>query len=165
MIDRRATAAREDGAITLWAFLLMLVLLGFMGLAVDFWHIWEARRDLSGAADAAATAGAGGIDETVFRDLDEVRLNIPLAEAYANESLDAQGDLPVLSERVVDPSSGVDVFVRLETEVDLTLMRIFTATSSVEVDAEATAIPYRSDPCSVAEPCPPPHTLLGGGGP
>lgn len=162
MSSTRAEAGQEEGAVTLWAFLLMLVLLGFMGLAVDFWHIWEARRDLSGAADAAATAGAGGIDETLFRTLDEVRLWPPTAQQYADESLDAQGDLPVLTERIVT-ANPTRVFIRLETEVDLTLMRIFTATSSIEVDAEATAIPYRSDPCSSAEPCPPPHTLLPGG--
>lgn len=164
MSTSRSKPEREDGAVTLWAFLLMIVLLGFMGLAVDFWHIWEARRDLSAAADSAATAGAGGLDQGAFRVFDDVRLWPPLAESYADESLDAQGDLPVLSERVVTANTQ-RVFIRLETEVDLTLMRIFTSTPSIEVDAEAVAFPHRSDPCSVAEPCPPPHTLLGGGGP
>lgn len=145
MSRRRAAAARDDGAVTLWAFLLMLVLLGFMGLAVDFWHLWEARRDLHGVADSAATAGAGAVNETQFRLQDIVGLDPVEARAYANESIDAQTDLPPLSQRLV-LANAARVYVRLETDVDLTLMRIFAGSSTVTITAEASAFPYRSDP-------------------
>ena len=145
MKRRRAAAARDDGAVTLWAFLLMLVLLGFMGLAVDFWHVWEARRDLHAVADSAATAGAGAVNETQFRTLDTVGLNPVVARAYANDTIDTQTDLPALSQRLVLSNTN-RVYVRVRTDVDLTLMRIFAGSSTITITAEATAFPYRSDP-------------------
>ena len=145
MSRRRIAAARDDGAVTLWAFLLMLVLLGFIGLAVDFWHLWEARRDLHAVADSSATAGAGAVDETRFRLQDVVALDPDEAGSYANEAIDAQTDLPALSQRLVLPNTE-RVYVRLESDVDLTLMRIFAGSQTVTITAEATAFPYRSDP-------------------
>ncbi len=136
--------------VTVWGVAFMVLLLGFTGLAVDVWHIWEAKRDLDAVADAAANAGAGAVDEEWFRDWNEVGLDRDLARDYANASIDAQGDLPTLTGRTItlgllNPPRRI--FVTVETEVDLTLMRLFTGTDTIELTSKATGIPFRSPPC------------------
>lgn len=139
----------ESGLVSLWGFLFVIVLMGFTGLAFDVWHIWEARRDLQSVADSAALAGAGAVDEAWFRGTNpsSVRLDPDLARAYANDAIDAQGDLPTLSTPPVVSANFNLIEVRLETEVDLTLMRLFTATNSIEVEGRARGVPFRSTPC------------------
>jgi Flp pilus assembly protein TadG len=49
-------------AVALTVALLLPILIGFVGLAVDFGHAWEVRCQLHYAADAAAMAGVRDLD-------------------------------------------------------------------------------------------------------
>ncbi len=145
--QRRADPGDERGLVSLWAFLFTLILFGFVGLAIDLWHVWEVKRDLAGMADSAAIAGAGQVNEVAFRNNNTVILEPTSATAAANNSLDAQTDLPALTSRVVFYSWVNDSMnVRVETEVDLTLLRLFVPNNSMTVRAEAEASPYWSRP-------------------
>jgi Flp pilus assembly protein TadG len=147
LLHRRASG--DHGSVAIWMFLMLFFLLAFAGLAIDFWRIWDTRRELHGMADAAAVAGATSVNEGVYRFTNNVVLEAGNARDLANATLDAQTDAPTLTNRVVAtspiPFPG-RVYVRLETEVDLGLMRIFATSSSVSVEAESTAFPYQSDP-------------------
>ena len=55
----------QAGAVTLVVASVLLVLLGFVALAVDLSRLYLARSTLQGAADAAALAGARELDGTV----------------------------------------------------------------------------------------------------
>jgi Flp pilus assembly protein TadG len=53
-----ASYRNEKGMVLIYATVLMLVLLGFLGLAVDTGHLLKVRNELQNAADAAALKGA-----------------------------------------------------------------------------------------------------------
>jgi len=59
---------RDDrGFITLWVLGLTVAVLFLGGLGVDLWRAIAVRREVSAMADAAATAGANGLDESALR--------------------------------------------------------------------------------------------------
>ena len=53
--------------ITLWVLGLAVAVLFLGGIGLDFWRAVAVRREVSVMADAAATAGANGLDESAFR--------------------------------------------------------------------------------------------------
>ena len=57
----------ERGTVTLWLLGLVLMLLPLGGLGVDLGRSFSSRRALSAAADAAALAGTGALDVSVYR--------------------------------------------------------------------------------------------------
>lgn len=70
------TPARDEaGTITLWMLGLCVVLLFLGGLSIDLWRAFSERRDLAGAVDSAAIAGASAIDAEHFRATGEVVLD------------------------------------------------------------------------------------------
>lgn len=60
---RRLPAGRDDGQITLLVLGFVAILLLLLTLVTDASKIFLAQRSLSGAADAAALAGANAVDE------------------------------------------------------------------------------------------------------
>lgn len=135
----------EDGGLVLWFLGLCLLLLTLSGLSVDLWRGFSERRALVGIADAAAFAGASGIDEAHFRLTGEVRLDAVRARSLAERSVAAQTDDRSLRDVAVTVApGGATVTVVVAGEVPLTLLRLLTA-GPLQVTAVATAEPRLSD--------------------
>jgi type II secretory pathway pseudopilin PulG len=60
---RFARRPRQHGSVMLMFVLMLPILLGFTALAVDFSRVLLAKQELQNAADAAALAGAAGLDD------------------------------------------------------------------------------------------------------
>lgn len=59
-----STAQRQAGAVAIMFMLLLAVMLGFMGFALDLAQLYNRRMELQGIADAAAAAAAGELAGT-----------------------------------------------------------------------------------------------------
>jgi Flp pilus assembly protein TadG len=129
----------ERGAVTLWVLGLILPMMLLAGLSLDLWRGFSERRALAGIADAAAVAGANGLDTDRVYASNEIRLDPALAEDLARANLAAQLDDRSLRDWEVDATED-SVRVRLAGSVDLTLLRLFYD-GSWDVAVTATARP------------------------
>jgi Flp pilus assembly protein TadG len=85
----------EGGFAILWVLGLTLVVMALGGVSVDLWRGFTERRSIAEIADAAAHAGASGIDEGVYRDTGRVVLDAgPNGRAVqlAQQNLASQAD-------------------------------------------------------------------------
>lgn len=114
----------ERGAVTLWVLGLIFPMLLLGGLSLDLWRGFSERRALAGIADAAAVAGANGLDTDRVYERNEIRLDPGLAEELARANLATQLDDRSLREWDVVATED-SVTVRLAGSVDLTLLRLF----------------------------------------
>lgn len=133
----------ERGSLTLWMLGLCVMILFLGGISLDLWRAFGARARLAGESDAAAIAGASGIDEEYFRATGEVRLDPARAEALAWERVAGQPDA-----RRVRAQVGADtgrVVVHETTTVDFTLLKVFLAGEPFTVTVESSASPVRSE--------------------
>lgn len=135
----KARGSDERGSVTLWVLGLILPTLLIGGIALDLWRGFSERRALAGMADAAAVAGANGVDTDHFYATDEVRLDPDLAEQLAMENLAAQLDDRSLDDWEVAATTAA-VTVRVRGTVDLTLLKLFYE-ESWDIEADATARP------------------------
>jgi hypothetical protein len=126
---------------TLWVLGLCISVLFLGGLGLDLWRVIELRRSLSATADATATAGANGLDETALR-RGETKLNPRLAERLAEEQLSIEGDAHRVDQALINVGD-TSVDVELVGEVDFSLLGIFLAGDPIEVHVRATAEPRR----------------------
>jgi uncharacterized membrane protein len=132
----------ERGAVTLWLLGLCLALLALGGLAVDLGRGFSERRALHSAADSAALAGAGAIDEAEYRASGRLVLVPALAEATARADVARQLDTRALrAVRVAADRTHVEVV--LAGEVHLSLLRLLAREPFV-VEVRARAVPRRS---------------------
>lgn len=132
----------QRGAVTLWLLGLCLVLLALGGLAVDLGRGFSERRALHAAADAAALAGAGAIDEAEYRASGRLVLVPAVAEAIARTDVARQFDTRALRDvRVAADQTHVEVLV--VGEVHLSLLRLLAPDAFV-VEVRARAVPRRS---------------------
>lgn len=129
----------ERGAVTLWVLGLIFPMLLLGGLSLDLWRGFSERRALAGIADAAAVAGANGLDTDRVYESNEIRLDPALAEELARANLAAQLDDRSLRDWDV-VATEESVTVRLAGSVDLTLLRLFYD-RSWDVAVTATARP------------------------
>ncbi len=134
----------ERGTVTLWVLGLCLMMLFVGGIALDLWRAFSERRALAGVVDAAAVAGASGIDTDAFRSTGEVRLDPSVSEVLAWESLHGQEDTRSLVDAAVEATTQ-HVTVTAVGKVDFTLLRIFLSDQApFRVTVRATAEPRRS---------------------
>lgn len=134
----------ERGTTTFWMLGLCLMLFFLGGISLDLWRAFGTRHTAGGEADAAAIAGASGIDEAYFRRTGEVRLDPDRAEALALENVSAQSDVDTYTRVHVEVDEAADqVIVTLSRTVDFTLLRLFGA-GEFEVTVTARASPQRS---------------------
>ena len=135
----RAGARNEHGMITLWVLGLAVAVLFLGGIGLDFWRAIAVRREVSVMADAAATAGANGLDESALRggrlQLDEPRVR----QLVASELAQYPGARKLRAENV----SIVDgqVVITLSEDVHFSLLGIFMGGGHFTVQAKATAEP------------------------
>ena len=129
------------GSITLWLLGLAVLLLPLGGLAVDLDGTFSERRALAAAADAAALAGAGALDEARYRADGTVVLDPVAAEARARRSLDEQLDRGSVDAAVVRADRD-SVTVEVVGDVDATLLRLLPGARPFTVRVAATARPH-----------------------
>ena len=129
----------ERGTVTIWVLGLTVAIMFLGGLGLDFWRAIAVRRELSTMADAAATAGANGLDESALRgdelQLDDTRVRVLVAGELAQYSDAARltGE-----ELAVD---GTNVTLTLHEVVHFSLLGIFMPGGHFEVAATAVAAP------------------------
>lgn len=142
--SRGLPAARDDaGTVTIWLLGLCVVLLAVGGLSLDLWRAFSERRALAGAADAAAVAGASGLDVDAFRATGEVTLDPAAARALAAANLADQVDLDALTGADITATPAI-VIVTITGSVDLTLTRVLLDAVPLTIRVTATAEPTRS---------------------
>lgn len=135
----------DRGTALTWLLGVLLMVLALGGLSVDLWRAFSERRLVAGIVDAAAVAGATGLDEDVLRETGEVRLDPALATQRAAASLASH------SETVDNPSitvapDGSAITVSATRQVPLTLARLLHPQGAHQVGAEATSNPRRGPP-------------------
>lgn len=128
--------------VVLWLLGVATMILMLGGLSIDLWQVFSERRALVGAADAAAFAGASGIDLAVYRADGSVVLAPAAAEELAVAALARQDDAGSL---VGPPAVSVTadrITVVLEGRVQLTLLRLLApGTDGLDLRVVSTAEP------------------------
>jgi len=142
MSGDRSAPSGERGTTTFWMLGLCLMLLFLGGISLDLWRAFGTRHTVAGEADAAAIAGASGIDEGYFRTTGEVRIDPARARETALENLRQQDDADRYTRVEVDVEDA-QVVVTLSRRVDFTLLRLF-GTGDFLVTVTARAAPQRS---------------------
>jgi len=135
------TRGGSRGSITLWLLGLAVMVLPLGGLAVDLGRAFSERQALSAAADAAALAGAGALDEARYRADGAIVLDPAAAEARARRSLDAQLDRQALDSVSVHADRDA-VTVSVVGTAELTLLRLVPGGRPFVVRVHATARPH-----------------------
>jgi hypothetical protein len=105
------------------------------GLSLDFWRALAVRRELSTRADAAATAGANGLDETKLR-----AGVVALDPARVRELAERELEGAALDNANIDIAPG-SVTVTLRDHVDFSLLGIFMPGEQFVVAVQARAVP------------------------
>lgn len=139
---RPVHTADESGSILLWMLGLMMVVLLFAGLVIDIWRAVATDRALSTAADAAASAGANGLDEAAYRRDGTLQLDPARAHDLAVDNLSAQPESANLSSADISATTA-RVTVRIQRTVPFTLVKVFLP-GGLTVTATAEAEPQRS---------------------
>lgn len=127
---------------TLWVIGLTAVALALSGMCIDGWRMIGAERSLATAVDAAAAAGANGIDEAAYRSSGVVRLDPGRAEALAADTLSRQPGFAAMDDIDITATT-TTVTVRAATTVEFTLTRILVS-GGHQVSATGDARPRRS---------------------
>jgi Flp pilus assembly protein TadG len=134
----------ERGTMLPWMMACTMFVLLFVGMSLDLWRIVAADRQTSTAVDAAAAAGASGLDEAAYRADGTVRLDPVRAQDLALENLDANPD----AARLVNVNvvvNGDSVTVTAEEPVTWSPpMRVLSAQDAHVVQAMSTATVRRS---------------------
>ncbi len=130
---------RERGTVTLWVLGLCIGLMFLAGCSLDLWRAVAARRELSAMADAAATAGANGLDESAARN-GTVVLDPGRARALARDALASGKPPPSLDSADVDATSD-RVVVTLHGHVGFSLLGIFMGGGQFHIEVHASAAP------------------------
>ncbi len=138
-------STRHDrGSVTVWTLGMTIIVMFVGAISLSLWSGFAERRDLAGAADQAAQAGANALDEAHFRSTGERRLDPQLAEAIAAE---------LLVEEQLDGLTAVDiradeqqVVVELTADVDTGLLRIFGDGDPLVVHVRAVGQPREDNP-------------------
>jgi Flp pilus assembly protein TadG len=112
------------------------------GMSLDLWRAFSERRALASIADAAAAAGASGIDRTRYDSAGDVVLDPALAKRLALEAVFGQEGAHVADPKI--DATPERITVTVTGEVDYTLLRIFLANDPFVIRVDATAAPYRS---------------------
>lgn len=131
----------DRGSVTIWVLGLTVMILGFGGIALDFWRALATQRELAAIADAASVVAASGIDEEVYRTTGLVLLDESRATSLGLASIDLQG--VELNAIVIDVAAdGSSVEVRLIDDVTVGLLGFFIGDNSpLTVTATSSAVP------------------------
>ena len=126
----------------IWTMGLAVVLFAVIYLVTDAWRLIAADRALSAAVDAAAAAGALGIDEAAYRAGAMVSLDPGQAESLARQALAEQPDADLFVDVTISATPD-RITVAADRNVQLLLLR-FIGESGRLVHAEGESAPRRS---------------------
>ena len=129
----------EHGMITLWVLGLTIAIMFLGGLGLDLWRAVAVRREVSAMADAAAAAGANGLDESALRG-GTMRLDDGRVRQLVAAELDQYPNATRLDGETVTVA-GAQVNVTLREHVHFSLLGIFMGRGQFTVQANATAEP------------------------
>lgn len=138
----------ERGSVTLWVLYWSFSVLFIAGFGLDLWRGVATRRALVEQAEAAAAAGANGVDTEAFRTTGDVVIDPALADVLARGILAAQGETDLVNSAVisVDPATQ-EVTVELTGEIDFTLIKVFlSGEEPLAIGVSASAAPRIGDP-------------------
>jgi uncharacterized membrane protein len=141
---RRIDPSTERGTVTVWMLGMLVMVLFLGGLSLDLWRAFDARRAVAGVVDAAALAGASGIDEAHLRATNHVRLEPDLAYDLAAANL-ASHSATVDTASIVIAPDGSAITVAATSELRFTLLRL-GGLDGGSVGAQATSPPRRPSP-------------------
>lgn len=131
----------DRGSITFWVLGLTVAILGFGGIALDFWRALATQRQVAAIADAASVAAASGIDEEHYRATGELLLDEDRAISLGMQSIDSQGaDLTSIAVDVASDLSSVRVEVVDDVTIGLLVLLIGTD-EPLTVRSISTAVP------------------------
>jgi hypothetical protein len=147
---RRTSAARRSGRsdrgqVTILA-LGYCVALASLGLVVtDAWRAISAWRRVASVADAAAAAGASGVDEAAFRSSGGmvIELDPSRAEQLAYDSLATQQDRSDVRSSTAT-ATAEEVTVVVHGRIDLSLLGVLRGGEPITMTVTATADPRPS---------------------
>lgn len=133
----------ERGSTTLWVLALSLALFVVGGIGFDLWRALSDYRELSGVADAAAAAGASGVDIDHYRATGEVVLDREAVEDLVAGTIVAQctsaGYCPN-ADTVGVTVNGVTVTVEVRRPFGLTLLGLAVPESTLGAPLEVIAV-------------------------
>jgi hypothetical protein len=144
----RAWAPDERASVTIWLLGVAVMVLFLAGFAVDLWQATAQRRTLAGLADAAATAGAGALDQGAFRAGGDVRLAPSQARQRAAEVLAARAQAAdaIVTDTAIR-ATPQRIVVTVAGEVEATLVRMLRPDAGPwSVRVRATARPRAQRP-------------------
>lgn len=128
----------ERGSVTLWILGLCMVVLAVGGITLDLWRAFSGFRELATVADAAAIAGASGVDTARFRVDGTVQLDPPEAAALAVTVLAEEG--VDAADYLVTPSPA-EITVAVSGDVPFILLRLLVPDEGIRLTATATSRP------------------------
>ncbi len=131
----------QQGSVTLLGLGFLLTLLFVGGMSIDLWRAFSERRALAELADAAAAAGANGLDIAAYRSTGVVHLDPDLAARLAWDNVAAQTDRRSLTDQPVIRVNATEIVVEVRGEVPLTVLALFTAGEPFIVQVRAEARP------------------------
>jgi hypothetical protein len=120
----------DRGSITFWVLGLTILILGFGGLALDFWRVLSVQRQAGAIADAAVVAAASGVDEEEYRLTGEIVLDPDRAIELGSLSVSSQ-DADVVSALFDVAADGSSVGVEVIDEIEGGFVAFFTGDDGV----------------------------------
>lgn len=139
---------RERGSVVLWVLYWSFSVLFIAGFGLDLWRGVATRRALLEQAEAAAAAGANGVDTEAFRLTGDVVIDPSLADALARSILAAQGETELVNSAVISVDAATqEVTVELTGEIDFTLINVFlSGEEPLAIGVSASAAPRIGNP-------------------
>ena len=120
----------DRGSITFWVLGLTILILGFGGLALDFWRVLSVQRQAGAIADAAVVAAASGVDEEHYRLTGEIVLDPDRAIELGSLSVASQ-DADVVSAVFDVAADGSSVAVEVIDEIEGGFVAFFTGDDGI----------------------------------
>ena len=135
--SRRRGRGGESGQALVWAAVMLpFLFIPIVGLTVDGGIVFDARRELQNAADAAARAGAMQVDVRTYRESAGTRVVLDQASARQIASEYLAGHSPGLSGSVATDAQRV--VVEVSRDVPTSFLRI-VGVNTVRIGASAPA--------------------------
>ncbi|MBW3620567.1 MAG: hypothetical protein KY461_09995 [Actinobacteria bacterium] len=132
----------EDGMVVLWLLGVAVMVLMLGGVSIDLWHVFSERRALVGIADAAAYAGASGIDVDAYRADGTVVLAPAVAEELALAAVARQDDAGAVAGPPTVSVAPEQVTVVVRGRVELALLRLLApGTDALDLRVTSSAEP------------------------
>jgi Flp pilus assembly protein TadG len=136
----------DRGSAPIWFLGLAVAVLFFGAVGFELWRLLGERQQLVAAADAAAIAGASGLDVDLYRTAGEIRLDPGVAAAMAEAVIDAQPVANLLFDRRIEVAEdGSSLSVTLVREVEYGLIRVLALSDEAFI-VSATATAYPASP-------------------